>query len=348
MNSRECDLLLMTIADMKRDLEAKIDAIDENKNVKKKYDNLNTRYEEMEKKKDELQNQVDIFRQKEAEKEAALNKEEAALNVLNAKPANIGKNFEIEFEDDLRKNKIDYQVTKNEPECGDFITNHGTCRVMIDTKFLSKPGIKKDDVDKLARDACKNKVDAAILVYNVMPFGKEYNNMMDFSNLNTMHHADMAPTDYDPRMFFACTRETFIKTLCTVLAKYRISNACTEFDHKVVEGYSEIIKHLMNFFVPFFEQFTNDEDFKRFCKNIATSVQSLKQYCSNQVCSNEEHSIMQEKVVEALQIFPNRRGGGKGQTSQSMFGPYPDKRKYLDDGEQATKKFKVEDDTGAT
>jgi len=72
MNSRECDLLLMTIADMKRDLEAKIDAIDENKNVKKKYDNLNTRYEEMEKKKDELQNQVDIFRQKEAEKEAAL------------------------------------------------------------------------------------------------------------------------------------------------------------------------------------------------------------------------------------------------------------------------------------
>ena len=62
MNSRECDLLLMTIADMKRDLEAKhadmkrdleakIDAIDENKNVKKKYDNLNTRYEEMEKKK---------------------------------------------------------------------------------------------------------------------------------------------------------------------------------------------------------------------------------------------------------------------------------------------------------
>jgi chromosome segregation ATPase len=62
----------MTIADMKRDLEAKIDAIDENKNVKKKYDNLNTRYEEMEKKKDELQNQVDIFRQKEAEKEAAL------------------------------------------------------------------------------------------------------------------------------------------------------------------------------------------------------------------------------------------------------------------------------------
>jgi len=40
----------MTIADMKRDLEAKIDAIDENKNVKKKYDNLNTRYEEMEKK----------------------------------------------------------------------------------------------------------------------------------------------------------------------------------------------------------------------------------------------------------------------------------------------------------
>ena len=337
MSSAEIQLLIQKVDTISQEnalIKLKLEQMDEHKDLRKDYEQQKTELSKERALNETLKTELEGYKKKEQE-----------TKLISANSAKTGTSFEDKVEESVKMMFENYKRTSSLANSGDFIGDILDDGYMMDAKSYAGATIKTDDITKLAKNAKDNNMKAAILVYKELP-GK-YGDIVDFK----YHNQENAPTEFDKEMFFACTLESFPKTLMIAVSRSKTFKQIPQYDAEMLLRMSNLFKQAMQFHLPLFSAFSKD-DFSKFCKQFATDGHSLLKYCSYQNPNDENEELIKVKKMikdELSPLFPTRRVG-RGFSAENLFGPYPPQKRKLecDNEDVSHKKAKVDEKTGET
>ena len=331
MSSAEIQLILQkvdTISQENAFIKLKLEQIDENKYAKQQCAQMYADLQQEKSVSQSLRTELEIYKQKQQK-----------TQLISANSAKSGSSFEDVVEESMKKMFITYERTSSSSHSGDFIGFLENEGYMIDAKYKNSSSIPNADITKLAANARDHNVKAAILVYNELP--AKYGELVDFK----YHNQENAPTEFNKEMFFACSLQSFTKTLLIAVSRSRILKQLPQYDAEMLTRMSNLFKQAMQFHIPLFSSYTKNE-FQDFCTQFATDGHSLLKYCSYQNPNDSDQTLIKVKQIikeELTPLFPTRKVG-KGNSTENLFGPYPLQKRKLDCDQDDTpsKKTKFE------
>ena len=350
MNSSEFHILSHKFDNLQKEVTAKINEIDENKNIKKEYDDFKVRYQRLENNYLDLETKRNNLQEKVDELKQELQQQQEKEIISNKTPVLRGKQFEKENNEVLkylcRAEGNSCEDTSAMKESADNIVIIQGFKVVIDHKNTSpkvqvqKGGencyIDEKDVLKIQRDAKVQCANAAILVY------PKLDNYNGFYHMKNEYKCDSAV--FDKNMMIACTPDRIAEALLTLIALNDHSKLTISVEKKqILEKMTLICKMLGQFVKPFCQSFSisSGETVNDWGANLGKLIHSLSDDCCAHEKCDKDLIEVQNMIKEALEPLWTKHKSVfmKNERKDSK------KRSINDDDERQNKKMKLDEMT---